>query len=375
MGSQHWMPRGRPDCSLWNGRQRRIETRTADRAMSGYRRLETHGIGAGAAEILRAVLADAGGGHPSNVVGSVHRVFDTSVYIKFKSQYTQAIEMPGPRLVVIGGPTFSGPLSLRVQPDEPRGFDPNQISTGTRCRLRTATTGEGGGTSHVLAIGSALEIECKSDLLEPLPPTAWRPVELESIHPESDIWRNAAAAVARLTESEAMDGLGWLNHLGGATESPRIPEELERLVDACVQAVKSGWDTDPPDAGRDLLGRGPGATPSGDDILAGIFLMLLRTTTGEAHRHVRQAGDHLVKAAEHRTTSISTALLAQAARGRAADPILDAREALLTPQMDTEGRRAALSNIRNIGHTSGLDTLVGMLVALLYIGPNLPTSE
>jgi hypothetical protein len=373
--SQHSVARPRTDCEVWLLGPPPTKTGWAERAMSGYRRLAAHGIGAGAAEILRVVVDGSQSRAPADAVGTVHRVFDRSFYIQFDAEHTAALDIPGPRLVVIGGPTFSGPLSLRVQPDAPRGFEPDQLSTGTPCRLRAATTTEGRGTVHVLATGDALEIEFEARLLEAQPTTSWPTVKLESIHPESHVWRYAAEAVAGLIESEATDGLGWLDHLQQVTESPSIPDEFVGLVQGCIEAVQSGWDGQPPESVHELLGRGPGATPSGDDILAGLFLMLVRTTTGAARRRVRHAGDELVELADNRTTSISTALLAQAMRGRAADPILEAREALLTPEMGLEDRRAALSDIRSIGHTSGLDTLVGMLVALLYIGPNLARSE
>lgn len=343
--------------------------------MTRYRRLQTQGIGAGAADVLRAVLGRTKAEGPPKVVGSVHRVFDRSLYIEFTSEVSHAVQMPGPRLVLIGGPTFSGPLSLRLEADGPRGFDPNQVSTGTRCTLRTPTIAGGSGTTRVLTIGGSLEIEFETGLLDPRPAQSGPTVHLDSIHQESQIWRQAAETVANLIESETTDGLGWLEHLGTGTESPGTPEELEDVIEGCRQGVEPGWETQAPEAVRGLLGRGPGATPSGDDILAGVFLMLLRTTTATAHQRVRHAGETLVEVAAERTTSISTALLAQATRGRAADPILHAREALLTPQMAATDRRAALSNIRTIGHTSGVDTLVGMLLALLYIGPATSTSK
>lgn len=342
--------------------------------MTGYRRLQAQGVGVGAAELLRAILDCTHNEDPPQTVGSVHRVFDRSLYIEFTAELTHAVKMPGPRLMLIGDTSFSGPLSLRVAADRPRGFDPKEISTGTRCTLRTLTTGEATGT-RVLTVGGVLEIEFETKLLEAMPVESAPTVPLQSIHPGSHIWRRAAAAVTDLIQSETVDGLGWIDYLEGVRESPETPAELDAVIEGCRIALDPGWEGYPPDAVRGLLGRGPGATPSGDDILAGVFLMLLRTTTGEANQRVRHAGETLVDVAEERTTSISTALLAQATRGRAADPIVDAREALLRSQVAADERRTALSNIRAIGHTSGVDTLVGMLLVLLYIGPAVATSE
>lgn len=66
---------------------------------------------------------------------------------------------------------------------------------------------------------------------------------------------------------------------------------------------------------EDLLGRGPGLTPSGDDVVLGLLLAEARW---RLPRH-----EHLVGEAERRTTTLSANLIALAARGDGDERLLE----------------------------------------------------
>ena len=104
-----------------------------------------------------------------------------------------------------------------------------------------------------------------------------------------------------------------------------------------------------------LLGRGPGLTPSGDDALAGALLAI----------HAHRRGDALADAVRARltaTTAVSAALLAAAADGYAAHPVVTLVDAAVAGDPDAVPR--ALPAVLGIGHTSGADTVTGIRAAL-----------
>ena len=110
---------------------------------------------------------------------------------------------------------------------------------------------------------------------------------------------------------------------------------------------------------RPLLGLGPGLTPSGDDFLAGIMITLhafgRKDLAHELWRTIRpwalQAGNF-----------ISFAHLNAASKGLGFAPIHGFLDAL--QRGDSVEMTAYINSIDNIGHTSGWDTLAGVLTAV-----------
>jgi hypothetical protein len=152
-------------------------------------------------------------------------------------------------------------------------------------------------------------------------------------------------------------GLGPLPALAAALAS-RVPDPLDRTGRAAVTGLVHALAADEPLAGPvgRLLGRGPGLTPVGDDVLAGTLVTLAGMGTPAADR----LGVAVRAAAPGRTTAVSAALLAHAAcgecvpelarvlaAGRAGDPLVPAIDALL-----------------RVGHTSGAGLAHGILAAL-----------
>jgi hypothetical protein len=113
-----------------------------------------------------------------------------------------------------------------------------------------------------------------------------------------------------------------------------------------------------------LIGCGPGLTPSGDDLIVG-FLAGLWSTAGDdpAQRRFRHALCAAVAAAAARTGDISRVYLAQATRGRFAEPLatLAARIGAGAPAFEIERLSAAALRV---GHSSGGDGVLGLLLGL-----------
>ncbi|MGI9489468.1 MAG: DUF2877 domain-containing protein [Geminicoccaceae bacterium] len=145
---------------------------------------------------------------------------------------------------------------------------------------------------------------------------------------------------------------------------PRTP--TERTAMPHIEALKTDlprWLSDdiPPDPNPaiQLLGLGPGLTPSGDDLLAGILIAWHHLGASEMSNRL---GHLLVAASAARTTPISQAHLIAAAKGYGASPLHRLLKALIAD------RRAELAEtldaVAKIGHSSGMDAVAGMVLAL-----------
>lgn len=114
--------------------------------------------------------------------------------------------------------------------------------------------------------------------------------------------------------------------------------------------------TEPATGVTALLGRGPGLTPAGDDVLAG-FLLGTRAVGLDAAA-TRAAVATLAAA---RTTALSAALLWHAARGECIDEVA----AVLTTLHRDCDLAPALGRLLRVGHTSGAALATGLSTAAL----------
>lgn len=103
-----------------------------------------------------------------------------------------------------------------------------------------------------------------------------------------------------------------------------------------------------------LHGLGPGLTPAGDDVLAGLLLTLRRFPHLDRRGLAGPLGRRLAGAAA-RTTPVSAALLARADRGEAAPQLLDLVDAVAAGEPVARPLRRLLS----VGHTSGAALALG----------------
>jgi uncharacterized protein DUF2877 len=109
----------------------------------------------------------------------------------------------------------------------------------------------------------------------------------------------------------------------------------------------------------ELIGLGPGLTPSGDDYLVG----LLAGLDAAGHRSRPALATAIVHAAPSLTTWIGAASLAHAARGGYTERLHDVLVAI-TAGGDDERLATAIERAMGYGATSGADTLVGLFAAL-----------
>jgi hypothetical protein len=138
------------------------------------------------------------------------------------------------------------------------------------------------------------------------------------------------------------------------------------LAGAVVEALASGSRSDLDEAVRRTTGRGPGLTPSGDDVLAGILAVL--TAPGVSNRceplaaRLRAA----LAPALATTNEISRALLRQASNGQVSRPVWELTSALLSGSAAATFTQAR-ADVLSIGATSGGDMCAGLAGACQLI--------
>lgn len=116
---------------------------------------------------------------------------------------------------------------------------------------------------------------------------------------------------------------------------------------------------------RSLIGFGCGLTPSGDDFLVGYVTGLWITAGSDSPRtqFLYSLSVELHEAA-HSTNTISCAYLEAAAKGHVSELIATLAQQLERPN-DMRGVRTATQAALQVGHTSGRDGVLGMLLGCI----------
>lgn len=199
------------------------------------------------------------------------------------------------------------------------------------------------------------------------PPWEPRP-ELAAFRWNLELIEQRADLVARyFSEQSQLEGLAPLVRpllLGQSIAmtpllSKALPP-LRLLLHASQQLDMAGIE----DATRSLAGLGPGLTPSGDDVLAGFAAIMALSSpyaSSDAQLH-RSIAERIAANACPRTTTLSAALLAHAARGEVAEPVKDWLLALLSVSLTSA--LCATDRVLSIGSASGGDLLLGLLLGL-----------
>ncbi|WP_181884367.1 DUF2877 domain-containing protein [Neobacillus piezotolerans] len=147
-----------------------------------------------------------------------------------------------------------------------------------------------------------------------------------------------------------------LDHVFDQKDNPTLKEldNLKRLAhgDPTVAAenVFNYW-----------IGRGLGLTPSGDDVITGICA-ILSALKGTNEAFQQQLKSYLVENGRKRTTHIALEYLLYATNSKFHSHLIQMCSVMDKPR----GLEflAALEDMRKIGHTSGADTIIGILVGI-----------
>lgn len=158
----------------------------------------------------------------------------------------------------------------------------------------------------------------------------------------------------------------------GVSALPIDPAALHELTIPCAEATGLAAATIQPlltalitgadlaAAARSLVGRGPGSTPAGDDVLAGVAFGLRLT---DDHARLADLQDAISPDLGDRTSALSADLLRAALAGHASPEVLSLARTL-RPGVDPAARRQAVDAVLRLGSTSGADLLTGLTGAL-----------
>ncbi len=225
------------------------------------------------------------------------------------------------------------------------------LEVGDPVAVHGSTMDMNGGL--IVSFGSAGRYEPSSRFRSPLRVKA----EMES---NLEVARMTGLALGNLS------GLGGLLALG---EHPREPAaglnlfaaEAAGRIDRLVEAIRRGDSGSTRLAVRDLIGLGPGLTPSSDDVLGGmVLLMLLYSKNARAKNFSEEVARAIAKESRGRTTMLSEEYLRQAAAGRGNEPVVKLCEAILTGGREAVERET--KSVLAIGGTSGTDTVLGIIL-------------
>jgi hypothetical protein len=320
--------------------------------------------GAGATEHWWALARRAGDGEP--VYGRVVAVHERTLTLAFERDEGGALPA---RVVTLGrADVRPGPLLARVS-GAGVAFDRLGVESGTPCRV-TVEGPDGRDPVLRLSVGDAVGVTVDTRRLSVLPAGSGRPrYDAARFERGTESWQRHRDLLAWLRRTGHTDGLGWVDALDTHCRTG-TDERVAALVENVVAATREGRLPSPADSqSHALLGLGPGSTPAGDDLLAGLLFALRCVEPAGASGTVAY-GRTVTARARDRTTVLSAALLAQAARGRATAPVR-ACLADLTAAGTGEWPPASVESVLEVGHTSGPATLAGLLTATLAVCPRL----
>jgi hypothetical protein len=317
------------------------ESRSAPSTRFGPLVLEASWVGSAARPRL-----DASGGD-----GTVHAVFDGAVNML----------LPGGLVSLVPEAVERGPLNVTLPPQVGLGkMSALGVKAGDKVRVRGLT----------LELGDRLRVSFRSaGTYRPSQKFTLPLLEEDEIATNLQVARETALLFGRTA------GLGELILLfgeGGRVTSGKLnifaSAALPRLVQL-EQAFCADDETTLKGAVRELIGLGPGLTPSSDDTLAGLLLVsaLYAENRGSPRRASRLIAQAACSEARGRTTILSEEYLVQAALGSGNEPVMRLCEALLTGERKSVERETR--RVLSTGETSGTDTMLGILLgATLGIG-------
>lgn len=166
-------------------------------------------------------------------------------------------------------------------------------------------------------------------------------------------WRPARVCPAPQVASSAL-----LSEVADSLSGHVQNAELIDQAMAVCRAARSGDDVAVRRGTRQLVGAGQGLTPSGDDVLCAVLLVLC----GAGDRGPIALLGNAVQDLWSRTTSLSASLLAAARTGYAVPEVVTLVEHAL--RGDLAGSQRALAPALAIGHSSGQDLVAGLAGSL-----------
>jgi hypothetical protein len=275
---------------------------------------------------------------------NVEAVFERSFYIR-----------RGDDFMCVGEPVIgNGPLTLiaNLGPLARLGLQPGRPALVSGRHIR---------------FGNAIRLDL--DRCEPWHPPSW------PMSPPAIRLADTYAELARRAAVEAPQE-GFARHVFGAPESFVRPLSPERIMRGRIAAFE-GWLAAVLNADHacvddlatpveDVIGLGPGLTPSGDDFLVGALALLDALDERATHAALARA---ITGASRARTSPLSRCFLRAAAAGHIGENLHRAVSSVMVGDID-----AAVAAVGQIGHSSGWDMMAGIGIVLRVAAAAQPKS-
>ncbi len=191
-------------------------------------------------------------------------------------------------------------------------------------------------------------------------------VDIQSASAErswSHVWQMLNSR-QKLNKTEIVaDDLFQLNT--GSLLSRRIGRLVMHLIASAAEFDEAGSIQ----AAEKMIGLGPGVTPAGDDLLIG-FLAGLWSTSGKVQGRlsfIHSLGIRLMEVAEQ-TNLISRTYLHHAVHGQFSSSLTNLAQAIALGSEDIQDKADAAMRV---GHSSGMDSVTGLLLGLCIRNPEL----
>jgi len=252
--------------------------------------------------------------------------------------------VPPQHIVFVSGERYRSPLTINLDRSDDRL---RAVEVGAMARF---------SDTRLIFPSIAFSISLAEDVV-------WQcPSATGAARPSAERVRTLRAIAEGVLAQRGHDGLAALlpTLLGWPATAPLSAEQsalLDRLS-AVRRAMRVG-DVSALLAGlTSLLGQGRGLTPSGDDVLIGLLLMLNRW---HLDRDWAVMNRSLMEAAYRVTTTISANLIEWAASGQGDERLIAVVDGIAT---GTTSIDECVDCVLDWGSSSGSDALVGMTVAV-----------
>lgn len=276
--------------------------------------------------------------------------FDASVHSVFQSALNLRLNGENNLLTLIASNEGDLPQGIRLNTPDGFSFEEFQVGEAAFCRDGVLFFEK---SSLTVQLSSAQRWKCelatlKFDPASPAVAAAWSFVW--DILNARQTLLNADIIGSDLLQSGESPGTGMLHRAAKAIRD--LITDTRRFESINISTVSS------------LIGLGSGLTPSGDDLLIG-YITGLRCATRDRSEQVQFITNlgKIITDLSTQTTDISRTYLYHAAHGQVSSRLVDLAQAICRG-----GNNERLSSIAEaamkIGHTSGMDTVTGLLLGL-----------
>jgi hypothetical protein len=275
--------------------------------------------------------------------------FDASVHSVFKSSLNLRVNGESGLLTLLASGEGDLPQGIRLDAPANFSFEKTEIGEPAVCRDGILHLEN---SSLTIQLRGARRWKCylsalKFDITNPWVSTAW-----------SLVWE-ALNKRQRLKESEIVAEDLFRLESAPAGISRRVGEAMRELLKAAQK-----YELTDASSVNSLIGLGPGLTPSGDDLLVGYIAGLWCTMAERSERaqFIASLGETISHLLQN-TNDISRTYLYHAVRGQVSSRLANLAEALSRGE-DHQHLLELAEAAMKIGHTSGMETVTGLLVGL-----------